>query len=87
VALLEKLIWRLGIGEISLCKEVVESKYRSWRNIRAQGSCRSDSLWWRDLKEVWRFEGWKVNLMTTLFGRSRTRERLVSGRIHTTRKS
>jgi len=44
-----------------MTKEVVVLKYGGWRNLRAQEATRSDSLWWKDLKEVWRFQGWKGN--------------------------
>jgi len=32
----------------------VISKYGGGRNVRAQEATRFDSLWWKDLKEVWR---------------------------------
>jgi len=38
---------------------VIDSKYGGWRNLRSQRNVRLDLLWWRDLKEVWNFEGWK----------------------------
>ena len=38
---------------------MVVSKYRGWINLRSQRINRLDSLWWKDLKEVWRFEGFK----------------------------
>ena len=59
--LLGKWIWRLGKEENGLWKEVVVSKYGGWRKIRAQEVKRYNSLWWKDLKEVWRFQGWKGN--------------------------
>jgi len=44
-----------------LWKEVLDSKYDGWREVRNQRKCISDSLWWRDLKEGWALEGWKGN--------------------------
>jgi len=29
-----------------------------WRSLREEGKSRRSSLWWKDLKEVWAFEGW-----------------------------
>jgi len=67
VAFLGKCIWSLGTGEIDLWKEVVESKYRGWRNVWAQTRCKSYFLWWRDLKEVWSLKGWKGNFEDNFF--------------------
>jgi len=57
--LLGKWIWRLGHEEKGLWKEVLESKYRGWQSLWDQRKGGFDSLWWRDLQEVWSFEGWK----------------------------
>jgi len=38
---------------------VLDSKYGGWRDLRSQRNNSLDSLWWRDLKEVWALEGWK----------------------------
>jgi len=37
----------------------VRMQYEGWRNLRTQRNSRLDSLWWRDLKDVWNFENWK----------------------------
>ncbi len=58
LALLGKWIWRLGSVEVGLWKEVLLSKYGGWRSLGAEGTDRSCSLWWKDLKEVWSAEGW-----------------------------
>jgi len=44
---------------MDIWKEVLESKYGGWRDFKTQKHNRADSFWWRDLKEVWKFEGWK----------------------------
>jgi len=59
IDLLGKWIWRLGHDKKDFWKEMLESKYGGWRDLRSQRNSRSDSLWWRDLKEVWSLEGWK----------------------------
>ena len=58
LALLEKWIWRLKM-ERGLWREVLESKYGGWRGLKEQRDNNSKvSLWWRDLRKVWRFEAW-----------------------------
>ena len=42
-------------------EEVLVSKCGGWRDLKNQRKCSSDSLWWRDLKEVWAIKGWKGN--------------------------
>jgi len=42
-----------------MLKEVLESKYGEWRDLRNQRHCSLNSLWWKDLKEVWALEGWR----------------------------
>jgi len=58
-ALLGKWIWWLGYEKKGLSKEVLDSKYGGWRDLRVQRNCISKSLWWRDLKEVLSLEGRK----------------------------
>ena len=57
--LLGKWIWWLGYEKNGLWREVLESKYGGWRDLRVQRNCRTNSHWWRDLEEVWSLEGWK----------------------------
>jgi len=52
LALLSKWIWRWGLAKGGLWKEILDSKYGGWRNLRAEGKPCRGSLWWRDLKEV-----------------------------------
>lgn len=42
----------VGHQKKGLWKEVLESMYRGWRSLKAERNSRSDSLWWRDLKEI-----------------------------------
>jgi len=57
-ALLGKWIWRLETENDGMWKEILESKYRGWRNLQEQRSNVKDSSWWRDLKGVWGMEDW-----------------------------
>ena len=61
IALIGKWIWRLGSEKQGLWTEVVDSKYGGWRDLQRQRKNRLDSLWWRDLKDVWALEIWKDN--------------------------
>ena len=57
ITLLGKWIWRLRYEKKGLWREVLESKYGGWRDLQTQRNCITDSLWWRDLKEIWSYEG------------------------------
>jgi len=46
----------LGSDKGGLWKEVIESKYDSWRSLKKNKSSYNESLWWRDLKG---FRGWR----------------------------
>jgi len=61
MALLGKWIWRLGSDKGGLWKEILVSKYGSWRSLREDGKSCKSSLWWKDLKEVWASKGWGRN--------------------------
>jgi len=56
--LLEKWIWRLGTDKGGLWKDILEFKYGGWRRLRDQRNNVKESLWWKDLKEVWALESW-----------------------------
>jgi len=56
--LLGKWIWCLCQIKGGLWKDIIESKYGGWRSLREQRVLNFDSLWWRDLKEVWEHEVW-----------------------------
>ncbi|XP_068486473.1 uncharacterized mitochondrial protein AtMg00310-like [Phaseolus vulgaris] len=59
LALMGKWIWRLKTEAGGLWKEVLESKYGGWRGLKEQRDNKSKvSLWWRDLRKVWRSEDW-----------------------------
>ena len=38
---------------------MLDSNNGGWRDLWAQRNGNLESLWWRDLKEVWSLEGWK----------------------------
>jgi len=77
LALLGKWIWRLRSDKGSLWKEILESKYGGWRVLRKGGKSSKDSLWWRDLKEVWSSEGWGRNFEDAIKWRSGTGKEIV----------
>jgi len=66
LALLDKWVWRLGSYKGGLWKEVIDSKYGGWRSLREGGKDNKDSLWWKDLREVWSLEGWGWNFEEAL---------------------
>jgi len=51
-ALLAKLKLRLGYEEKGLWKDVIVSKYGSWRNLEQECSRENESRWWRDLRNI-----------------------------------
>ena len=65
IALLGKWIWRLGYEKTGFWKEVLNSKYGEWRELQSHKRSSSDSLWWRNLKEVWYLDEWKDNFEDT----------------------
>jgi len=50
-------------------------KIGGWRDLRSQRKSSSDSLWWRDLKEVWTLDEWKYNFEETFSWRLGTKGR------------
>jgi len=51
----------LGSFERGLWKEVLESKYGGWRNLKEDKCIYRASLWWKDLKKIWKLEMWGSN--------------------------
>ena len=51
-ALLVKWKWRLGTEDNGLWKQVIESKYGSWRNLNDPNISRFASRWWKDINKV-----------------------------------
>jgi len=51
-AILAKWKWRLGMKDKGLWREVVESKYGSWRNLNEIVVPKSASRWWKDIHKV-----------------------------------
>ena len=52
MALLGKWKWRLGCEKSGLWKQVLESKYGSWRGLNDSVVSNIESWWWRDIKKV-----------------------------------
>jgi len=52
IALLAKWKWRLGMEDKGLWREVLESKYGSWRNLNEIVIPKSASRWWKDIHKV-----------------------------------
>ena len=67
----------MGSDKGGLWKEILESKYGGWRVLRKEGKSSKDSLWWRDLKEVWSSEGWGRNFEDAIKWMSGTRKEIV----------
>jgi len=61
LALLSNWISQLGTNKGGLWKEVLHSKYGGWRSLKKVGLHNKDSLWWRDLKAIWKLEDWGRN--------------------------
>lgn len=56
--LLGKLIWGLKIVKIGLWREVLDSKYGVWKDLKSNSKSNKKSIWWSDLKRVWSLEEW-----------------------------
>jgi len=54
LALLGKGKWRLGKEKHSSWKDVFEPKYGSWRSLNNNNETKYESLWWRDLRKVYK---------------------------------
>ena len=50
--LLAKWKWGLGTKDNGLWKQVIESKYESWRNLNDPNISRFASRWWKDINKV-----------------------------------
>jgi len=51
----------LASNEGGLWKEILESKYGGWRNLKEDRRGHNDFLWWKDLKLIWKLEKWGSN--------------------------
>ena len=58
VSLLGNWIWKLGNSKGALWKEVLDSKYGGWRNMKWPISNKNESFWWRELKAIWSMKQW-----------------------------
>jgi len=52
MALLGKWKWRLGKEDPRLWKEILDSKYGSWRALDEAKGSKLESWWWRDIKKL-----------------------------------
>jgi len=48
-ALLAKWKWRLGVGEKGVWRNIIESRYGNWREMRKFMVDKKSSYWWKDL--------------------------------------
>jgi len=49
IALLAKWKWRLGMEEVRVWRELIESRYGFWRDMNESSIARKNSTWWKDL--------------------------------------
>lgn len=66
VAFLDKWIWQFGTDNSGLWKEILESNYGSWRDLKSQRVKKSYSLLGRDLTEIWNSKVWKTKFENNL---------------------
>ena len=52
IALLAKWKWRLGVEDVGVWKEVLHSRYGSWRDMYDIRADNKNSRWWRDLGNI-----------------------------------
>jgi len=53
VALLAKWKWRLGVEKGGVWKDVLESRYDTWRDMKSTVRNLKQSTWWKDLCKIW----------------------------------
>jgi len=46
-ALIAKWRWRYGVSEDSLWRDILQERYRPWRNMDVTPGHRNHSLWWK----------------------------------------
>jgi len=52
MALLGKWRWRLGKDHTGIWKDILESKYGSWRTLEDVKDSYHESWWWRDIRRI-----------------------------------
>ena len=52
LALLAKWKWRIGLDEVGVWKDIVQSRYGSWRDMSSNRLDKRHSRWWRDLCKI-----------------------------------
>jgi len=50
VALFRK--WRFGVGKEGVWKDILESRYGNWKDMKIVGRNRKQSNWWKDLCKI-----------------------------------
>lgn len=48
-ALFAKWKWKLGTEEVGVWRDIIESSYDSWREMRVTMIERKNSIWWQGL--------------------------------------
>ena len=51
-ALLAKWKWRIGMEDGGAWKDILESRYGSWRDMRVTMDDKKSSTWWRDMSRI-----------------------------------
>jgi len=51
-ALIAKWSWRYRMSEVGLWRDILEARYRNWRNMNVTLIHRKQSLWWKDLCKI-----------------------------------
>lgn len=49
VALIVKWKWRFGVERDGVWKDILESRYDTWRDMNSVGESQKQSGWWKDL--------------------------------------
>jgi len=52
VALVAKWKWRYGMEKDGIWKDILESRYGTWRHMNSVGESRKQSSWWKDLCRI-----------------------------------
>jgi len=81
-ALLAKWKWRLGTEEVRVWKEILESRYGSWRDMNTSRTVRQISNWWVNLCKVCDAENHSNWFDNNVDERLRMGKRLGFGRIN-----
>jgi len=50
--LLAKWKWRIVVEVVGLWKEIIDSRYSSWKDMKVTMEDRKSSIWWRDICRI-----------------------------------